>query len=199
MSDEEKAIHQQKISSGIKQKKKDCDKIIAYYDDQLRSLDLAFEDRSGFKLGRSRSAKKAELNHIREQYSNILSHRENAVKFQKNLDNLHKTRDWQRDPEAVMQSLFKGSRDGLFMMNEFLVDPYHEGSKEVMQLAYASIVSPREKDQLARRYKTGRIIGEPLEMGDRCDIEFLYGYKAKDKATMTLIKRGNHWYLYKIK
>ena len=98
------------------------------------------------------------------------------------------------DPKSVLGHVFWAARTGETAQLASLCDPAGEGNDAVARVC---AVAPGSSDYAAFRemFSRGRLNGEPRISGETAVIKFLYGPKGTDREAMTLVRRGERWYL----
>lgn len=100
--------------------------------------------------------------------------------------------DAMKHPQGTMRLIFMAARSGDFTQLENLCDPQGESDGDTESICDAA----GNPEPFVEAFKDGRVVGMPRFSGNMAEVDFLFGEGAKQKETMTLIKRGEGWYLY---
>lgn len=195
MTEEDRLIHNQKVISGIEKKKKDLDKIIDNIDLQTARLSEELLDVQSFKIGRAPSTKQQQLSDVDARMIKLKHHKKRTEKLRGQLDLLHTTFEWQKDPKLVLEKLFEIARRENYGTAIFLADPYDENDSDIDGIAYIASHNKETKKQFIQTFSNGRIIGMPEIKETTAKIEFLFGPHTDRKETMNFVKRNEKWYL----
>ena len=195
ISEEDRLVHNQKVISGIAKKKADLDKILSDLDSKSKLLSAEFENVRAFKIGRSSTTKRMQIAELEKNSKMIYAYRDRVNTLKHQLNMLHKTFEWQKNPTSVLEKVFEIARNKNYGTAIFLADPYDENDGDVNAIAYIAIHPQEYKEEFIKTFQEGRIIGEPIIANDKAKIEFLYGPNTKQKETMNLVKRNESWYL----
>ena len=187
-------IHDQKVNVGKRKK-------ITELNLQLQKLPMAIEKAeknikkiNAFEIGRSSSTKENQLQEAKNQLLEIRNYGEKIKNEIAQLE-FHKTFNFQKNPESVMEYIFKSAKKGDFSNFRNLCDPYGENDSDVNQICYAEMMMENQRAKLKKEFQNGRVIGKALINGDKAEVEFAFGSSANRLEKMKMIKRNDLWYL----
>ncbi|KGK30522.1 DUF4878 domain-containing protein [Cellulophaga sp. E6(2014)] len=149
---------------------------------------------NAFEIGRSSSTKENQLQEAKTQLLEIRSYGEKIKNEIAQLE-FHKTFNFQKNPESVMEYIFKSAKKGDFSNFRNLCDPYGENDSDVNQICYAEMMMENQQAKLKKEFQNGRVIGKALINGDKAEVEFAFGASANRLEKMKMIKRNDLWYL----
>lgn len=100
----------------------------------------------------------------------------------------------QPTPVAVLEILFEVARTSRFERLAGLCDPEGEGDGDTRRICALARES-RGRDEFARAFARGRVVGPVRRRGTRAEVPFVFGPRGADDETMRLVQRRGRWYL----
>ena len=105
------------------------------------------------------------------------------------------TFEFLKSPTSLMNYIFTSAKSGDFSKFHYMCDPYGDNDGDTKAICSMQMLSQEEKEAFITDLGNAKIIGEPVIVADKAEVEFTFGPTANKRETMHLIKRNGLWYL----
>jgi hypothetical protein len=192
-AEEQLRIHLEMIEVGKTLKKSRLEGFLVKAEEGLARLKKERSSLSQFKLGRTESEKKQQLEEKDKEIREI----ELFIPKLKNeiaMTQLFKSFDFQETPKGTLEYLIYAAQHKEYDKMRHLLDPYAQNDGDAEQICWVEMLPSDRKAEWVASFEKGRIMSDPAINGDKAQIEFAFGPSSSKLETMNLVKRWDRWY-----